>query len=104
MNSMSKWLLTDAEKDNYTATLVSNLYSLRTRAEISQEELANFLGITRQTYCAIERKRRRMSWCTYLSLVLFFDQNEKTHKMLRMFSLFPMKSIERSTRSNESQP
>ena len=61
--------------------------------EISQEELANLLGISRQTYSAIERKLRRMSWSTYLSLILFFDHNQKSHKMLRALSLFPKELV-----------
>lgn len=89
MESVSKWLLSDAEKDAFIAKLTPNLPALRTQAEISQEELANLLGISRQTYSAIERKTRRMSWSTYLSLVMFFDHNKKTHKMLRMLALFP---------------
>lgn len=95
MDSVSKWLLTDAEKDEFIATLTPNLPALRTQAEISQEELANLIGISRQTYSAIERKVRRMAWSTYLSLVLFFDHNQKTHKMLRMLSLFPKELITR---------
>lgn len=95
MESVSKWLLTDAEKDRFIATLTPNLTALRTQAEISQEELANLIGISRQTYSAIERKVRRMAWSTYLSLVLFFDHNQKTHKMLRMLSLFPKELITR---------
>lgn len=95
MESVSKWLQTDAEKDKFIATLTPNLTALRTQAEISQEELANLIGISRQTYSAIERKVRRMAWSTYLSLVLFFDHNQKTHKMLRMLSLFPKELVTR---------
>ena len=93
MESVSKWLLSDAEKDEFIATLTPNLPALRTQAEISQEELANLLGISRQTYSAIERKLRRMSWSTYLSLILFFDHNQKTHKMLRALSIFPKELV-----------
>ena len=95
MESVSKWLLSDAEKDEFIATLTPNLPALRTLAEISQEDLANLLGISRQTYSAIERKLRRMSWSTYLSLILFFDHNQKSHKMLRALSLFPKELITR---------
>ena len=30
-----------------------------------------------------------MAWSTYLSLVLFYDHNKKTHKMIRQLSIFP---------------
>ncbi|HIT58104.1 MAG TPA: helix-turn-helix domain-containing protein [Candidatus Faeciplasma pullistercoris] len=93
MEFESKWLLTDEEKDSFIATLTPNLTVLRTKAEISQEELANLIGVSRQTYSAIERKVRRMAWSTYLSLVLFYDHNQKTHKMIRQLSIFPKELI-----------
>lgn len=77
----------------FIATLTPNLTVLRTRAEISQEELANLIGVFRQTYCAIERKVRKMAWSTYLSLVLFYDHNQKTHKLIRRLSVFPKELI-----------
>lgn len=93
MDSVSKWLLTDAEKDGYIATLTPHLALLRTQADISQEELANLIGVSRQTYSSIERKVRRMSWNTYLSLLFFFDHNKKTHKLLRQLSIYPNRLI-----------
>lgn len=89
MDNESKWLLTDEEKDNFIAALSPNLTVLRTKAEISQEELANLIGVSRQTYSAIERKIRKMAWSNYLSLVLFYDHNQKTHKMIRQLAIFP---------------
>ncbi len=47
MESVSKWLLTDAEKDKFIAILTVNLPALRTQAEISQEDLANLIGVSR---------------------------------------------------------
>lgn len=93
MNSTNKWLLTDEEKDKFIATLTPNLTILRTSAEISQEELANLIGVSRQTYSAIERKVRKMAWSTYLSLVLFYDHNRKTHKLIRQLSIFPKELV-----------
>lgn len=93
METKSKWLLTDIEKDYFIETLTSNLTILRTKAQISQEELANLIGVSRQTYSSIERKVRKMSWSTYLSLVLFYDHDEKTHKMIRQLSIFPRELI-----------
>lgn len=93
MENKSKWLLTDEEKDNFIATLSPNLTVLRTKAEISQEELANLIGVSRQTYSAIERRIRKMAWSTYLSLVFFYDHNQKTHKMIRQLAIFPQELI-----------
>lgn len=93
MDNESKWLLTDEEKDSFIATLTPNLTILRTKAEISQEELSNLIGVSRQTYSAIERKIRKMAWNTYLSLVLFYDHNQKTHKLIRQLAIFPQELI-----------
>lgn len=91
----SKWLLTDAEKDAFIDTITPNLILLRTKAEISQDELAGIVGISRQTYSAIERKIRKMSWNTYLSLLFFYDYNQKTHQLLRSLDVFPDELIKR---------
>lgn len=93
MEYTSKWLLTDEEKNRFIANLTPYLAILRTQAEISQEELANLIGVSRQTYSAIERKIRIMSWNTYLSLVLFYDHNQKTHQLMRQLSLFPTELV-----------
>lgn len=95
MENESKWLLTDEEKDRFIAVLTPHLAILRTQAEIFQEELSNLIGISRQTYSAIERKVRRMAWSTYLSLVLFYDHNQRTHALMRHLSLFPTELIVR---------
>lgn len=93
MEYASRWLLTDAEKNRFITTLTPHLAILRTKAAISQEEIANLIGVSRQTYSAIERKIRKMSWSTYLSLVLFYDHNQKTHHLMRQLSLFPTELV-----------
>ena len=93
MERISKWSLTDKEKERFITTLTPHLAILRTKAEISQEEIANLIGVSRQTYSSIERKIRKMSWSTYLSLVLFYDHNQKTHQLMRQLSLFPTELV-----------
>ena len=83
MQTNSNWSLSTEEKNRLIAALSPELATLRTKAEISQEELAELIGISRQTYGTIERGTREMSWSTFLSLVLFYDCNHKTHQMLR---------------------
>ena len=95
MEEISKFFLTEEEKDKFIDALTPELALLRVKAEISQEEIANLIGISRQTYGSIERKARKMSWNTYLSLILFYDYNKKTHKMIRNISAFPHELIKR---------
>lgn len=82
------------EKSEFVAALSSNLTVLRTKAGVSQEYIANFVGISRQSYGAVERGERKLSWNTYLALILFFDYNEKTHDLLHTLSAFPYHLIQ----------
>ena len=69
-------------------SLTDELPVLRAKLSISQEELAAKIGISRQTINAIEAKKRDMSWGMFLSIVFFFDFNEKTSAMLNMLGIF----------------
>ena len=101
MENITKLTLTDAEKNRFIAALTPELTLLRTRAGISQEDLAMLIGVSRQTYGAIERKTRKMSWGTYLSLIMFYDYNEKTHQLLRDLGVFPQDVVTRFNNGKE---
>lgn len=101
MEEYIKYYLTEEEKNTLIDELTPELSLLRTKAEISQEEIANIIGTSRQTYGAIERKARKMSWNTYLSLILFYDFNRKTHKMIRGMRAFPHELIKRFNDGDE---
>ena len=84
-----QWELSQDYKENYTEILSEHLLPLRTMAGITQEELSNLIGISRQSYYAIETGRRAMTWSNFLSLMLFFDTNSATHTMLRDIGAYP---------------
>ena len=85
----SRWVLTEEERDRYIDALSDNLAILRVKAGISQIELCNVIGISRQTYSAIETGRKRMMWPTYLALVYFFDSLTETRELLRGLPAYP---------------
>lgn len=62
--------------------LTKELPVLRAKIGVSQDEISNIIGISRQTYSAIETGKHQMSWNTFLSLVLVFGCNEKTSAMI----------------------
>lgn len=93
----AKWIVSPDYKDSYIEVLTENLLPLRTKADITQEELASIIGVSRQTYYAIETQRRQMSWNTFLSLLLFFDTNVSTHSMLRDIKAYPTELMIRIT-------
>lgn len=65
-----------------------NLSVLRAKLELSQEELANIIGTTRQTLSAIENGQRKMVWSVFLSLVLIFLKNRETKKMMILLGIY----------------
>ena len=85
----------EKERNQYINKLLGELPVLRTMLGLSQDELANLLGISRQTYSSMETKRRKMSWPLFLSLILIFDYNEQTHEHLRQSGIFPQQLFNR---------
>ena len=77
------------EREHLINILTDNLPVLRARIGSSQDDLSNIIGFSRQTYSAIETKKRNMSWGTFISLVLFFEHNEKTRPLLISLGAFP---------------
>lgn len=84
----TEWILSEEEKSKYISKLTDELVMLRAKAGIQQEEIARVIGVSRQTYGGVERKSKKMSWGTYLSLMFFFDQNKQTHQLLRQTGVF----------------
>ena len=62
-------------RDVLIEKMTENLPVLCKKLKLSQENLAKFIGSSRYTVMLIETKKRRMTWNTFLSLVLLFDKN-----------------------------
>lgn len=103
METNSRWVLHPEEKDRLITALTPELATLRTKADISQEELAELIGVSRQTYGALERGARKMSWTTFLSLVLFYYCNQKTRQMMRAIKAIPQELIKKFNAGNENK-
>ncbi len=69
-------------KEELILTLTAELPVLRARLGISQEKMANNIGISRQTYSGIETGARKMSWTTFMAIIAVLDLNESTSVML----------------------
>lgn len=82
--------LLELDRDNLIEILTDELPVLRAKLGISQEDVSIIVGISRQTYSAIEKKKRRMSWNTFLSLILFYGYNEKTASIVETSGAFPI--------------
>ena len=100
----SRWELTEEERKHYIDALKEYLPALRVKADISQAELCSIIGVSRQTYSAIETGKKRMMWPTYLALILFFDSISETREMLRGSSAYPKDILSRLNQGRSLEP
>ena len=63
--------------------LTYELPVLRARIGASQSEIANRLGISRQTYCSIENGKKEMNWLMCIALFAVLHSNIETREMLK---------------------
>lgn len=75
-------------RDELIERMADNLPVLRKKLKLSQENLASIIGSSRNTVMLIETKKRKMTWNTFLSLVLLFDKNEETTLLLRALGIY----------------
>lgn len=75
-------------KSEYIVKLTESLSMLRAKAGVTQEDVADRIGIARQTYSAIECGRKSMSWNTFMSLILFFKENAQTKEVVRLLNIY----------------
>ena len=73
------------DRKKYTQAMAENLPALRARLGLSQTQLADCIGVTRQTISSIENQSRELSWTNFLSLLFLFLQNAQTAKQNRNF-------------------
>ena len=69
-------------------TMVTELPVLRARIGASQADISEKIGISRQTYNAIENGKKNFNWTVFLSLFAVFSSDERTLKMLDSMEVF----------------
>lgn len=72
----------ESTKKEVIEIMTETLPILRAAIGISQADISEYIGVSRQTYCAMEQSKREMSWSNFLSLFLFFYANEKTKALM----------------------
>ena len=96
----------ELDKERLIDILTEELPALRAKIGLSQDELSCIIGISRQTYSAVETHKRRMSWNTFLSLLLLYSSNDKTAKYINSVGAYPpslkeLFNTDRRLRENE---
>lgn len=93
--------LSNEQKEKYIQRLTDALAMLRAKTHITQEDLANLIGISRQTYSLLESKKKTMSWSTYLSLLFVYDSMPETSSIIHKLEIYPEKLMEQLTNPKE---
>lgn len=94
--------LTNKDKDILINKLIDNLPVLRAKLRVSQKEVSTIIGISRQTYSAMETRKRKMSWNTFLSLMFYFIVNEETAKMMDTMGILTVELNDFLTKSSKT--
>lgn len=80
---VDKSFSTDELRGILISRLTNELPVLRARLGLSQADLADKIGLSRQTYNSVETKKKCMTWTTCVALVAVFQNNSETNKLLK---------------------
>lgn len=78
----------EKQKSILIENMSDNLPTLRKKMGITQEGLAEIIGVSRSTIATIERKKKTMTWNMFLSLLLVFTKNKETDKLLNVMGIY----------------
>ena len=90
-------------KDKFIESMAENMPVLRKKLKLSQENLADIIGVSRYTIMLIENRKRKMTWTVFLALVLVFERNEQTAILLETFEI-SCKELEHFILSRQEDP
>lgn len=81
-------LSSNENREVLVSTMVHELPVLRARLGASQAELAEMIGISRQSYNSYEKGKKEMPWTTFMALIAVFQNNTETNRMLMTNNCF----------------
>lgn len=76
------------DRVKYEDIMGENLPTLRAKLNMNQTQVADKIGVSRQTISMIERKVQRMSWSVFLSLLFLFSQTPETRDLLPVLGIY----------------
>jgi len=79
--------LRNERKQELCNLMAANLPTLRTKANISQGELADRLGFSRQTISAIESMKREMQWNMFAAILPFFAKDLEIYGIMKILGI-----------------
>jgi DNA-binding XRE family transcriptional regulator len=90
LNNTRRQILLSGEinKNELTKKMSDNLLMFRKKLRLKQAELAEKIGISRQTLLEIEKGRRTMQWNTFVALLTVFRADCGTSDLLEYFGIY----------------
>lgn len=79
----------EIKKAELVEKMTENLKVLRNKLNLTQGELAQKVGVSRQTLVNIEKRKREMSWSTFVALLTVFRAESGTSDLLDYFEIYP---------------
>lgn len=84
-------LMDQINKEELIDKFIYELPILRARIDMTQDEISEIAGLSRQTYSALETRKRNMTWSNFMALLFFFYFNPATREAVESSGLFPEK-------------
>jgi DNA-binding XRE family transcriptional regulator len=78
----------NACRERLIRQLTDQLPAIRARLDISQDELASRVGISRQTVSLIETHKQSMTWVTFMAMLALFENNKESLSQLSLTGFF----------------
>lgn len=78
-------------KEELIDKLIHELPILRPRIDMTQEEISEIAGLSRQTYSALETRKRKMTWSNFMALLFVFYFNPVTREEIESFGVFQIR-------------
>lgn len=82
-------LMDQINKEELIDKFIYELPILRARIDMTQDEISEIAGLSRQTYSALETRKRKMTWSNFMALLFVFYFNPVTRKEIETAGVFP---------------
>lgn len=71
-------LMDQINKEELIDKLIHELPILRAHIDMTQDEISEIAGLSRQTYSVLETRKRKMTWSNFMALLFVFYFNPAT--------------------------
>lgn len=85
----AKGLMDKIDREKVIDKFIYELPVLRARIDMTQDEISEIVGLSRQTYSSLETRKRKMTWSNYIALLFVFYYNPITREAIEFAGLFP---------------